>query len=571
VLLFYLASSHAFTADSDSATVLLEGKALASGNLILHGWDLSLDSFWLIDAPFYALAYGLFGIRELLLHVVPAVIACLVVLVGAVMAVDGRRRGGRVAGVVTVVATLVLLTHTMSYFFLQGPLHVGTALWALLAFLLLRRGRFGWGWLAAVLFLAAGMNGDLLIVAYGIVPILLAGLVAMARRRDWRAGSAAVTAAVAGGLLGLVVREVTKALGGFHIAKADPIASLAQMVINLRTMFTYGGDLIGVRNVYFGTGGVPIGLQRVHIVEGVVLIACLALGVIRLAEGVLRGSSRNRRGSGLVIEGLVIEGLVIEGLGTDGRGTVTGDARSATNRAKSLAAAPSGSSARSRLSAWLSSEEESWRLDDMLTVACFGPPATYILLATAVNPQFTRDLTAAVIFVAILAARVIARQWESLRRLRLPVGLVGLACVACFAVGLGYTVSAPVPAQPADALVSWLGAHHLDSGVGAYWTASIATTASGGRVAIRPVVADSTGHLERYKRQSAASWYRDRAFRFLVYEPAAPFGGVDRASAVASWGPPERTENIGIYQILVWRRPFVVSPNRSPNHQRISH
>jgi hypothetical protein len=40
-------------------------------------------------------------------------------------------------------------------------------MWALLVFWGLRRGRFGWGWVLAVVLFAAGMTGDLMIVAYG--------------------------------------------------------------------------------------------------------------------------------------------------------------------------------------------------------------------------------------------------------------------------------------------------------------------------------------------------------------------------------------------------------------------
>jgi len=109
--MLWLASAHALPPNSDGATVLLEVRALARGNLLLHGWRLSLNWFWAVDAPFSALAYLLVGLRPALPHVVPG-------------------------------------------------------LWALLVFWGLRRGRFGWGWVLAVVLFAAGMTGDLMIVAY---------------------------------------------------------------------------------------------------------------------------------------------------------------------------------------------------------------------------------------------------------------------------------------------------------------------------------------------------------------------------------------------------------------------
>src|SRR5579883_2275636 len=48
--LYYLDSARGILSNSDGATVALEGQALAAGNLGLHGWSLSLDSFWTIDA-----------------------------------------------------------------------------------------------------------------------------------------------------------------------------------------------------------------------------------------------------------------------------------------------------------------------------------------------------------------------------------------------------------------------------------------------------------------------------------------------------------------------------------------
>src|ERR1700722_10838730 len=46
VALFYVASVHSLAGDSDGATVVLEGQAMSGGHVMLHGWALSLDSFW---------------------------------------------------------------------------------------------------------------------------------------------------------------------------------------------------------------------------------------------------------------------------------------------------------------------------------------------------------------------------------------------------------------------------------------------------------------------------------------------------------------------------------------------
>src|ERR1022692_4118164 len=48
--------------------LILEGNALSGGNLTLKNWALSLDSFWLVDVPLYAIAVLVAGVRPQLLH-----------------------------------------------------------------------------------------------------------------------------------------------------------------------------------------------------------------------------------------------------------------------------------------------------------------------------------------------------------------------------------------------------------------------------------------------------------------------------------------------------------------------
>ena len=76
----------------------------------------------------------------------------------------GRRSRGAsaLAGGLTVIALLGFATPAMALFFVGRGFHMSTALYALLAFAALRRGRFGLGWFLAVVLLAAGMLGDLL-------------------------------------------------------------------------------------------------------------------------------------------------------------------------------------------------------------------------------------------------------------------------------------------------------------------------------------------------------------------------------------------------------------------------
>ena len=99
----------------------------------------------------YMLVELVTGVRGTLLFLVPAMIAACVVVVSVLLARDGRRGFAGLAAATTVVVVLGLPNHVLANVFLRGPLHVGTALLCLCAFAGLRSGRFGWGWVAAVL------------------------------------------------------------------------------------------------------------------------------------------------------------------------------------------------------------------------------------------------------------------------------------------------------------------------------------------------------------------------------------------------------------------------------------
>ena len=104
---------------------------MGSGNVLLHGWILTHDSFWTIDAFFYALAVRIGGLRPGLLNLEPALAVAIAVVVGAFVASRGHRGGAAIAGAATAVVLLAFPTYAMSSFLLGGPDHVSTAVLAL--------------------------------------------------------------------------------------------------------------------------------------------------------------------------------------------------------------------------------------------------------------------------------------------------------------------------------------------------------------------------------------------------------------------------------------------------------
>ena len=502
--LLYLASVHAYPASSDGASVILEGKALL-GNFTLTHWALSLDSFWLVDAPVYSVAVLVGGVHPQLLHLVPAVIAVGVIGVGAWIAQRGRSRRSGLVAAGTVVLLLGLPTHAFAQFFLIGPFHVVTTLWCLIACVALRRARFGWGWLVAVVFLAAGMLGDLQTAVLGVAPIALAGVVAALRARRWRAGAPAVTAALSSLVVAELVRRIALLVGTYTIGAANPRAPFGQMFHNTYHVVTWGAALDGVGSRPFGLPGVPPVLGVAHAVGLGLSVVAIVVALVTIVRSVLRSIAR--------------------------RGERSSSADDADPDRR----------------------EAAW-FEDVLVFGFFGGCATFVWFSFSSVSPFGRYLTSAVVFGSILGARL-ASQLAERARVGWPrivlAGVAGLVVIG-YATTFVNPLTTRSPTQPAVRLAAYLEQHHLTKGIGDYWSASIVTVESSDSVVVRPVVTNSSSyHVVRYTRLSSSAWYGG-GFEFLVYNATAPWGGVDAQSALASFGPPQHVAAVGPYHVLTW-------------------
>ena len=501
VAILYVSARHAFAGDSDGATVVLQGHAMGAGNFTLNGWALSLDSFWTVDAVVYMLVELVTGMRSMLIFLVPAMIAASVVVVGVLLARDGRRGIAGVAAATTVLVVLGLPSHVLADVFLRGPLHVGTALLCLCAFVGLRSGRFGWVWVTAVLCLAAGVLGDFQMAVLGVGSVCTAGVVSMLRVRDWRSGVPELGAGVAGLAIAAVVRAASDVVGTFSVNAGHPRASGSQMVTNLHHLPSWGANMLGVGGGQLGNGGVPVALEAVHLISLLVVTGGIVAGAVALVGGAIRGRTSQVEAS------------------------------------------------------------EGWRLDDLLVLAVFADLVVFLVLTTSDDPGFLRYLTAAVIFGTILAGRWVGRLAASLPSVRLARRLAATAClvvVAVFATAFGFTLAAPTPKQPVAQLDRFLESRQLVVGIGDYWSASITTVATSGTVTVRPVITTPSGRVVRYQRQSAVTWYTNQSFEFLVYDTARPWGGIDATTASSTFGPVARTYVVGPYRVLVWGHPLSV-------------
>ena len=255
-----------------------------------------------------------------------------------------------------------------------------------------------------MVFLAAGLLGDLQMAAYGVAPLLLSGLVAMRRRRSLRAGAGPVAASVAAVVLAIGVRAVVDLFGGFSIGPTNSLADSHQILANIASLPSYLAQMLGIVHGGYGDAGVPLALQAVHVVAAVLLLGCFVVGAGRLVRGLLRGAVGREDAAG-------------GGLG----------------------------------------EPEPWRLDDLLVFASVASILAFVFLARTTSVAYQRYLTAAVIFSTVLAARAATRWLASGPRptVRRRAVAVGTAAVVCFAAAGVVQVSQPVPAEPTSGLVTY--------------------------------------------------------------------------------------------------------------------
>jgi hypothetical protein len=520
---YVVAARAAYGGNSDDATLVLQGQSMATGHLTLSGWDLSYDAFWTSDVPFYGLAVALFGVREHLMYLVPAVIALLLALVTAWVSLPSggearqpvpRRLARRAAVPVAVVlAVLGLPNPVLAYFLLQAGWHAVTALLCLIAFAAVAARRSGRaGLFVAVVAVAAGLLGDLLTAVLALVPLGAGALVAVRRTRSWRAAARPAIAAAGGCLLALGLRLLALAVGTYAIGSRNLRATSSQVLANLASLPDRVGGLFGVTDIAGGSSPWP--LRAVH--------ALVLAGVLAALGGALAG---------------LVRGLI-------------GGRR--TGAPASTGSEPGGAAA---FGNWASP-----MLDDLLGLAIVADVVAYCVFATDSAVPLARYLVPGVAFATVLAARRAGSLAARLGARRRRAGLLALAAItACCLVDFGVDTLGPPASQEARPLATFLVGHHLRAGIGDYWSASITTVDSGGSVAVRPVQLGPHGSLVRYTKQSDASWYAGRRFDFFVSDTANPWQGVTSAAAVRSFGSPAKSYEVGTYRILVWPHPVRVS------------
>ncbi len=510
VVLFELVAQQISATTADAATALLEGKTIASGGLLLHGWALSLDSFWGLEALFYAVGVRIFGVHLYLLHLIPAFIAAAIVFVGVwLSALDLPRRGAIAAGIFVFVL-LGFPSPDLAYFFLQGPWHVATALACVVALVLLIVtqpkvvGRKSWRPMLAVVLLAIALLSDTTTFFLGVAPLFGVGIVHILRSRRFRSGAPFIGVAFGSVALGVAVHYIGRALGMFVLIDRSLVISPHQLLHNLDLLAPRVASLFGIGNLPLAgiaqSGGV------FEIVRWTILAAVLIAGLVGLYRS-LRIVSQFGHAQAELSRGQTIETFLLLGI--------------------------------------------------------FGDLIFYVFGSANGHVEFTKYLTPGVLYLVFYAGRSLgglstffAR--DTAMRVVSVLGLIGAIFMGIQAISRAVMTSPP---QKTHQLAIFLAQHHLGNGVASYPIAALVSVDSSLKNVVRPVESNNAGRLVSFDRQRDSAWYQSENFRYLIYDTSVPWHGVDLKSATKTFGVPERRYAVGPYRVLVWTHEVKVSLN----------
>src|SRR5579875_3114048 len=496
----YLWQSRSLALGSDGASNALEAWDMLHGNLLLHGWQLSDVSFYTTELPEYMIVESVRGLGPDVVHVAGAVTYTLLLVLAGLVA-KGRATGREGLARVLIACGIMLAPQvgSASTLLLLSPDHVGTDVPLLLIWLLLDRARPRWYVpAAAAVGLAWVQVADTFALYVGVIPLVLVALV--------------------------------------------------------RAVHQFAGQEVGTSaRRRIGAAWYELALAGAALVS--VALAAAAVHVIRASGGYLASAPTTKlAGWADIGPHFVITGqCILELFGANVLNT-TGGASTfyAAVHLAGVAAAACGLA----LAIW-----RLFRRGDLITgvlaVAILVNLGAFIVSTQARDLLSGREIAAVLPYGAVLAGRALGGPLASAgrRAVRLSLASAGLACLACYAVALGYGVSQPAtPAQNLD-LTALLAAHDLHNGLGGYWQANSGTLDSGGRIAIRSVLW-AAGQTRRDPWETNAGWFDPRShsanFVVTVSRPSSEVWEIVPREARMTWGQPERTYHFGRYTVLVW-------------------
>ena len=515
LFLCFLQLARTYPADSDGSDQALQAWEMLHGNLLLHGWTIADVTYYTTEVPQYMLVEMVRGLGSDVIHIAGAITYTLLVLAAGLLA-RGRATGREGLIRLAIAAGIMLAPQfgNATHLLLSQPDHLGTQLPLLLVFLMLDRAPRRWYIpVAAGVVLTWVIVADRVALLDAAVPLaVVCGarvLLAVLRHRkslasQWYELSLVAASALSFAAATLAVRLIS-ALHGYQVlplaVKGAPIDEIPQHVVL---------TLEGFLNVY--------GADFFHLSNGSLLGP--GLGGLPMAAGIA-----------LAAVHLVGVALAVWGF----------------------------------FRAFRYFFDPSDLISPVLATAIAVNIAAYVFSVLPVSVFDTREILAVLPFGAVLAGRMVPGTLARLPRRLKPALACASACVlACYVAALGYGAAQPPVADSEQAIVPWLEAHHLTTGLGTYNEANLITLNSGGRVAVRTVSWQFNGDVPR-SFESKADWFdpRHNYANFIVTNTADTTPNRDgslrrssmiprRAIAALHAGPPAHVYHYKEFTIMVW-------------------
>jgi hypothetical protein len=542
VVLFvaYLRLSRTYAATSDGADQALQGWDMLHGNVLLHGWTMGDVTYYTTEIPEYALVELFRGLRGDVVHIAGAITYTLLVLAAGLLA--RGRATGREGLIRLAVACGIMLTPQFgnaTHLLLSQPDHLGTQLPLLLIFLMLDRAPRRWYVpVAAGVALTWVVIADRVAVLDAVIPlavvcaarVLLAVCPRPARpglpQRKSLASQWFELSLVAASVLSFVAATLAvRLISDLHGYQVTPVESL-----KLADTHNLGRHVVvtleGILNTY--------GADFFHLSQNAPFGP--DLGGLPMAVGVA-----------LAVVHLVGLGLAVWGL----------------------------------FRAFRYFFDPDDLVSPVLATAIVINVAAYSVSIVSARVWDAREILAVLPFGAVLAGRMVPGTLGRLpRRLKPALACASAAVLACYLAGLGYGAAQSPVADNEQAVIPWLEAHHLTSGIGTYADANIVTLDSGGRVAVREVAWLPGGDVPR-SFETKASWYdpRQSYANFILTNSADQYGldggGPGRLSsmiprsAIAALhaGPLAHVYHYKTFTIMVWNHNLLDNLDSKPSVQ----
>jgi hypothetical protein len=179
-IVFFNKLSWTLPTNSDFASIILEAESFLYGNLFLSGWTLTNISFYTTDLPFYVLGMLIEGFTPKLMHHVPAAQYSFMVIASLWLVQKNKVRLDNWKGSLIIFIILALPSDFMMLNSLMGPMHMGTLVYLLLAFIFIDKIEESMRPKARMylfsLFMSLACIGDTLALFIGVLPVCIISL-----------------------------------------------------------------------------------------------------------------------------------------------------------------------------------------------------------------------------------------------------------------------------------------------------------------------------------------------------------------------------------------------------------